>query len=64
MSKATTRNLCRAAERALEALDNLILACEPPADPSALESAVTAAVRAASGLAAAICDSHIDRGTV
>jgi len=57
-------NLHTAAERALEALDNLILACEPPADPSALELAVTEAVRAASTLAAAIRASHIDRGTV
>ena len=47
-------NLHTAAERALEALDNLILACEPPVDPGALESAVAEAVRAASTLAAAI----------
>ncbi len=55
-------NLHTAAERALEALDTLILACEPPADPSALESAVAEAVRAASALAAAIRASHTDRG--
>ena len=55
--------LCSAAEHALEALDNLILACEPPADPSALESAVAEAVRAASTLAAAIRASQ-ERGTV
>jgi hypothetical protein len=47
-------NLHNAAERAREALDNLILACEPPTDRSALESAVVEAVRAASVLAAAI----------
>jgi hypothetical protein len=57
-------NLHNAAERALEALDNLILACEPPTDPSALESAVVEAVRAASVLAAAIRASHTERGTV
>jgi hypothetical protein len=55
-------SLYTAAEHALEALDNLILACEPPADPSALESAVVEAVRAASVLAAAI--RYPDRGTV
>jgi hypothetical protein len=57
-------NLHTAAERALEALDNLILACEPPTDPSALESAVAAAIQAASALAAAICTSHTERETV
>jgi len=57
-------SLHTAAERALEALDNLILACEPPADPSVLELAVVEAVRAASTLAVAIRASHIDRGTV
>jgi hypothetical protein len=57
-------SLHNAAERALEALDNLILACEPPADPGVLASAVAEAVRAASALAAAIRASHTDRGTV
>jgi len=55
-------SLHTAAERALEALDNLILACEPPADPNALELAVVEAVRAASTLAVAI--RYPDRGTV
>ena len=57
-------SLHTAAEHALEALDNLILACEPLTDSSALESAVTEAVRAASGLADAIRASHTERGTV